>query len=607
MTIINAPSSSTIYFDSATTYYIDSSGPNSVSWPVTINNTTPSSGYLKVIFRNDIIFTTSINQHFICGSEYIQFGDTSLRPNGERAKITVSGISNYPGLIKNGDTDVSGNNNIRVFNISVLSINGSTLAEESGWVGQRWFGNRATNNVFINCFSDGTILDNGGGIVGLSASRNSNGLNTFRVLGCGSIGNIDQTDFGSGSGGGITGPYCCYSDNTSELLPAGYIQDCYTTGQINNNAGGIVGATSGIGAINAVSLDISNCYTTGVIIPNSNGGGIVGATALGIIVNNSYTRGTISNGGGIFGGNAGNAQEFSSTATNCYTTGDICGSNIPSIGGGGIYGANWFVIGGANHCYTSGASDPDVSGGGIYSGSNEDNLIGANNYSAANAQITSGWSNFSANDGILTGIPIPAYVGSVWANDPASAPSYNAPYIFSSFGYTPYAVNNIDMTDPNLPNLQKIYRQTIAPGETSNPAILTDGHTFYILGINDFNKDDFPTISINPSNGAITAAVGTLPDLYDIVVYDRFFIPNSQNENYTTTRFILTVAEPTPPEPTGGCCVTSATYKGLSADEIADYRVGNLLLTERRAKPNTRFSSYEEYMKYKKAVAGVKR
>ena len=85
------------------------------------------------------------------------------------------------------------------------------------------------------------------------------------------------------------------------------IIDCYSTGNITDNAGGICGAMSGgIGS----GINITNCYSIGNI--SGNAGGIAASECSGsinssFIITNCYSKGTISgNSGGIAGSKAGN-------------------------------------------------------------------------------------------------------------------------------------------------------------------------------------------------------------------------------------------------------------------------------------------------------------
>ena len=139
-----------------------------LAWPVTIINNTPGSGILKVLFTTDITLN-NINYFFICGSPNIQFGDTSLKPDGTRPIITIDNVVNYPGLVQNGAArPVIGKDNIYIFNLYVAS-NNSSISIQGGWIGQAYFGQGTspvdllTNNYIICCSSDGDINGGGGG------------------------------------------------------------------------------------------------------------------------------------------------------------------------------------------------------------------------------------------------------------------------------------------------------------------------------------------------------------------------------------------------------------------------------------------------------------
>ena len=131
--------------------------------------------------------------------------------------------------------------------------------------------------------------------------------------------------------------YNCYStgaisDNSGGI--AGYggsctIYNCYSTGAISNNSGGIAGTVAGING----NCTIYNCYSTGNISDNS--GGIAGSNAGSsgsCTIYNCYSTGAISNkSGGIVGHLAG--INGNCTIYNCYSTGNI------SYFSGGIAGS----------------------------------------------------------------------------------------------------------------------------------------------------------------------------------------------------------------------------------------------------------------------------
>ena len=245
-----------------------------------INNTPNPTSNLIINFTSNITFRYT-TQYFIIGSQYILI-------DGLNNTITITGY-NYLGLVQN---DTYGN--ITIQNIKVDGTN-SNLEEGGGWIGQSYFkyGN------FTNCSSNGPIgnyssKNNCGGIVGSSA----------------------------GSGGIITAT------------------NCYSTGPISVNSGGIFGSSAGFTNGTATT---TNCYSTGPI--------------------DNYS-------GGIFGSNAG--INGNATATNCYSTGDI------DNGSGGIFGPSAGYNSGtatATNCYSIGAIDVD-SGGifGFYAGVDSDNV-----------------------------------------------------------------------------------------------------------------------------------------------------------------------------------------------------------------------------------------
>lgn len=560
------------------------------SWPVTIINNTPESGtYLTVVFDTDLNFISSADKYFICGSEYIQFGDTSLRPNGTRATITIISVTDFLGLIKNGvgDTVAKGYSNIRVFNIQVGSAGSTNLINGGGWICQSYFGYGATNNIIINCRSTSDISDisggeNSGGIVGQYAGNTFNNGEilasaSLRIIGCSSRGNI------STSSGGIAGSN--FANDQTSIVTDCSILECYSTGKIGvssislgESAGGIIGSYAGSNN-NEGSLLISKCYSTGDIDTNGKAGGVSGNNVRNIIVESSYSRGIInkSNSGGIIGLCDGNPTVV---VSNCYSTGTIVSE------AGGIFGS---TVGTANNCYTSGASP---SGNGIWAGSSYDTLpdAGVNNYGEANHDNFGFWDSTHANNGILIGVPASSAVGSIWAIDPTDS---LGPYIFSSFGYTPYSANNID---PSTLELVKIYSQTIQPGESTHPALIISNHTFYILSINGEYPSNYPGISIDLLSGAITTLPSITMGTYDIVVLDKYNEPSQpRDKTYTTTRVLLTVYKPP-------CCTPTSVYAHTDYNTITAFRTGNALVLERYQKPGMRFASQTDYAKYKMAL-----
>lgn len=139
-----------------------------ISAPYTIVNSSPGVDVVQVIFTTDITIT-SATQYFVCGSANIQFGSATLNENGSRPVIDVSNVTNYSGFILNGGSGFDGYNDISVYNLVVNASGTTTQGADGGWLGRVYFGRGATNNVFVNCSSNGSIR--GGGIVGGFCAR----------------------------------------------------------------------------------------------------------------------------------------------------------------------------------------------------------------------------------------------------------------------------------------------------------------------------------------------------------------------------------------------------------------------------------------------------
>ena len=290
------------------------------NYPIAIGNTDTSAGFLKVEFLTDItIDNTGLSgeyKYFIASSEYIQFGSQALRDNGSPAIVNINGVTNYPGLVQNGNGLNAGYSLVNVFNINVKSSGDSELVSNAGWVCQQFFAKGATGCNVANCGSNGLIIDAGGGVVGGYAA--SNGGNLY-ILGCYSIGASAVYS------GGIVGY------NAAQNGGIVVCNRCWSTGQIGQNAGGIFGHNAGEQG-QTIAL---NCYSTGLI--GISGGGIYGrlaGTSGQSIAQQCYSRGVISvDAGGIFGQAAASDGGVTSAA-NCYSNG------IVTTSGNGIYGTN---------------------------------------------------------------------------------------------------------------------------------------------------------------------------------------------------------------------------------------------------------------------------
>jgi hypothetical protein len=309
-------------------YKIGSTGSyNTLSFPCTVNNINAPTN-ITVFISTNLTFNNS-NQYFICSSSNIIF-------DGAQYIITLDGISNYPGLIKNGTILfppypnppilTPGYNDITVQGFNISCINGSGLSGEAGYVCQFGFAVSALNNIVQNCSSDGIIQGVGvGGICGSYAAYSTGNLT---ISNCSSTGDISSINYS----GGI-----CGSDAGSGVYGSGIngtvnITNCYSTGFIGSAYGG------GICGFYAGNVNITNCYSTGTIgvniSPNNgyNTGGIVGGYPAynggHTIVSNCFSLGSI---GSVFTNAAGIVGPLASPGgildiINCYSLGDIFSS-----------------------------------------------------------------------------------------------------------------------------------------------------------------------------------------------------------------------------------------------------------------------------------------
>jgi hypothetical protein len=114
------------------------------------------------------------------------------------------------------------------------------------------------------------------------------------------------------------------------------VNNCYSTGSIENNSGGILGYIAGAGYQSSVTISVLNCYSMGTIGFGCGGifGSLAGLTSSGTInISNCYSMGTIGKAaGGIFGRSAGILSSGTINISNCYSTGNMVDS------GGGIFG-----------------------------------------------------------------------------------------------------------------------------------------------------------------------------------------------------------------------------------------------------------------------------
>ncbi len=564
--IIPGDGGSTIYIqqDGTDLYYsFDQINLHLFSLPIYIQNTDTAGGYLKVVFTTDITFN-QFNQYFICHSSHIQFGSTSLKNVGTRPVITIDNVSNYPGFIKNGDISSNGNSNICIMNLEIAPINSSTLANNSGWFGQTYFGKSASNNYIVNCSSSGDINGSGsGGIVGSYAAMGSG--SSLTIIGCSSIGII------SGGSGGIVGTYAGYIGGNVA------VESCWSTGLIDDDSsGGIVGSL-------AYNVAISNCYSTG-IINGPNTGGILGSNG-GIeqaVIQNCYSTGNImgGNAGGICGSlYAGVTDTYQITINNCYTTGNL-DNTIINISGG-ICGPLLFGVPAGtinlliNHCYTTGTVVQPTGYfiGAISAITGSDPIKGytiSNSYSEAGSPggTPGTWSDEHAKQNALIEYPTSTSspgVGSTWVST-----VINNPYELFNMGYSPYSTENIFYTGLT-PSLKRQTTSTIEADSFTIPAIVT-GASYTILQISGGSPASYSTITMNSTNGRIFTTTATTPGVYTIYLRN--------NGSYNNTRYILTVTAYIPPEPPVPCLtedVEILTPSGYT--NICDLKNGDHIIT----------------------------
>jgi len=174
-------------------------------------------------------------------------------------------VTDYPGFVQNGSVVNSGHNNIRICNLQVNVANGSTLAQDGGWVAQTYFGKDASENYIVDCVSTGNIDNNfSGGTVGSYAGSGSGAY--LMVYGCMSSGTQRENNggnVGAQGAGGIVG------GNAAHSYGSVLVQYCQTSGIIGGrDSGGIVGWKWGS---DHGTVDVKYCFSTG-LMSGINGG-----------------------------------------------------------------------------------------------------------------------------------------------------------------------------------------------------------------------------------------------------------------------------------------------------------------------------------------------
>jgi hypothetical protein len=529
---------------SGTISYRINNGSNTTisSWPLTVQNTN-SSATLKVLFGTSITLTTA-DHYFIVGA-------TNAGP------------------IQFGSESLEANGTKQSIVIDGVGLYGGVF--QNGTSGASGKSNVSIYNLIISAIN-GAYLTTGGGWIAQSYFG-KDAINNY-ILNCSSDGEI------AAFGGGIVGLYAAYKNTaTSTSLR---VIGCDSRGSIGSSAGGIVGARCGYGS--GGSCTVEQCWSTGEI--SSFGGGIVGQFAAqnsgSITVSKCYSTGDPavgnSSGGGICGSFAG-FQSGVVAVEKSYSTGNIMQD------GGGIYGAYAGDTSGvttASNCYSSGTVA--TSGTGIF-GSNKETGIATNCYSANGS-----WSDSTANTN-LTGVPSGGNPGDIWAS-----PSVNTPYELVDLGATPYQTLVVQNNA-----LVQSKSQTVEQGSSSIEALAADasGNAFAILSKSGGTIGSYDTITISAQTGQISTTSQTAVGTYTLKV-------RSTGSYYITTFVLSVIAAQVNTTTTTSCCVSSLDERGLTYEQIVDYRIGNRLIAEHTQNPNMKFDGYSQFVKYKMAQGSRK-
>lgn len=486
-----------------------------VSWTemflytIEIINSDQPLGLLTIEFITDITIDGTVgggaNGYFICGSNGIQFGSRTLKPDGTRPVITIHGITNYRGLIQNGNSFGNGNGDVYAMNLEIRASGGATLANGAGWIGQAYFGKgtAGSNNIILNCHSTGATGVGCGGIIGQYAGP-------VKCVSCSSSGMIGD------AGGGIVG---ANSPSTAGALSC---ESCWSTGVIGTYGGGIAGQSTG-------AATIVNCYSTGVMNPNAGGiSGRYSGSSDGHAISECYSRGAIGDyGGGIIGSECGVVA-----ITNCYSVGAIPESGGGILGNQGGNTTNKTV----SNCYIVGTTT-HVNGGYIIPGysalTGSVNVVDGTIVLSGNAAST-GWSNTTANT-TLTGFPASAAapIGVKWVYA-----GTNMPYEIYAMGYTPYARTVVAGAPPAM---VRSFSTTVVSGDaqTAAPGIITGGGRVYALyRITDGIPASYGGIGVNNVTGIMATSRATEPGVYTLT------IRNSGSYHFTTVTLTVLARHP---------------------------------------------------------------
>jgi len=427
--------------------------------------------------------------------------------------ITYNSATNY---------FICGSNNIS-FDGSNNSITSIALYNISGWLGL------IQNNggkYYIRIQNIGITANGSTNLYYDSSSGSGSGYLTQSGFGSGSTAqnNIINNCYSTGPISNNSGGICGSSTSVNGQLT---ITNCYSTGSIDQYGGGICGRWSGSGITQANAsneiLIIQNCYSTGEI-SGLGAGGIIGSySGAGVggncLINNCYSIGNITGGeaGGITGSSFGSTSGIV-TISSCYSIGDIGTSTNVA---GGITGSNTGYNSGPIsiiNCYSTGNIFNNSFG--IVAGNIGGTSVSITNSYCLNGSLidTSGtilycyqangiWTDALANTDLSSNtVPPNQYTqGTVW-----TSVQVDTPYLLSSF-------NNIRTYNPNK---DAIY-STNGTTYNSSAGVFTAPYTYNLLSVNNTVPPSSPSISINSVSGILTFV-----DLTYTATQNQYYVEN---------------------------------------------------------------------------------
>ena len=197
---------------------------------------------LPILLDTDITITIAENLIFNDVNMYFAVRSTGVTIDGNGKTITLNNITNYRGLVNNGNylgANVSAYSGSTVESLGIIS-NNSTLKEYCGWIGQSGYGNGEGFSI-SNCYSTGDMSNTGtGGILGQAFMNGT-------ISNCYSLGNI--------SGESAAGIAATINSQASK------INNCYANGTITgSNANGICEPDEEMMMMGGSGDSFINCY-----------------------------------------------------------------------------------------------------------------------------------------------------------------------------------------------------------------------------------------------------------------------------------------------------------------------------------------------------------